>query len=198
MNDLPFRQGMEDDKSSKSTQELAMEGRKYLEETIEAAFAILSSMNDELCNPTLWTTSTNSSSSNGVVVFGNGDAAAAASSDASASGHHHMDHMGAGVGIGSGNSGLDEARLRYKNSVAALRAVLKAIPISLKAKAFETGSTLRGSGSPADQADIEKLEEQAITLREELANNNTHLKLLINQLRDFITDISTWQSPCSV
>ncbi|GAV74260.1 hypothetical protein CFOL_v3_17740, partial [Cephalotus follicularis] len=155
---------MVDNKWSKSTEEVAMEGRKYVEETIEAVFEILSSMNDELCNPTLWTSAATSSSSNGIVAFVNGDAAAA-SSDASASGHHHMDHLGAGVGIGSGNTALDEARLRYKNSVATLRALLNAIPISLKAKTFETGSTLNGLGSPADQAEIDKLEEQASYLR---------------------------------
>ncbi|KAL8250321.1 hypothetical protein R6Q59_034014 [Mikania micrantha] len=43
--------------SQKSTQELAMEGQKYLEDTIESAFQILSSMNDELCNPHLWSAS---------------------------------------------------------------------------------------------------------------------------------------------
>ncbi|XWS60258.1 hypothetical protein CRYUN_Cryun07bG0020800 [Craigia yunnanensis] len=124
--------------SSKSTQELAAEGLKHLEETIEAAFQILSSMNDELCNPALWSTtpSTNpttasstttniaapngpSSLSNGTVL-GNGDSAA--------DGGHHLE-MGGG---GSGNGALDEARLRYKNSVASLRAVLAAIPNSQK------------------------------------------------------------------
>ncbi|KAK9278880.1 hypothetical protein L1049_028460 [Liquidambar formosana] len=66
--------------STKSTQDLAMEGQKHLEETIEAAFQILSSMNDELCNPALWsTTPTNTtsgpishSSSNSVVMNGDG------------------------------------------------------------------------------------------------------------------------------
>lgn len=125
--------------NSKSTQELAAEGLKHLEETIEAAFQILSSMNDELCNPALWstnptaasssttTTTTNvaapngpSSLSNGTVL-GNGDSAA--------DGGHHLEMGGIG---GSGNGALDEARLRYKNSVASLRTVLAAIPNSQK------------------------------------------------------------------
>ncbi|MBA0790081.1 hypothetical protein Gohar_014750 [Gossypium harknessii] len=149
--------------SNKTTQELASEGLKHLEETIEAAFQILSSMNDELCNPALWSTNpttnnttTNTAGPNGSslsngAVLGNGDS--------SSDGGHHLEMGGIG---GSGNGALDEARLRYKNSVAALRTVLAAIPNSQKAKAFETGST---ATSPADEADIEKLEEEASNLR---------------------------------
>ena len=51
-----------------TTQELAIEGQKHLEETIEAAFQIPSSMNDEHCNPSLWsittTTTTTTSTTN--------------------------------------------------------------------------------------------------------------------------------------
>ncbi|MBA0548033.1 hypothetical protein Goshw_014021 [Gossypium schwendimanii] len=182
--------------SNKTTQELASEGLKHLEETIEAAFQILSSMNDELCNPALWSTNpttnnttTNTAGPNGSslsngAVLGNGDS--------SSDGGHHLEMGGIG---GSGNGALDEARLRYKNSVAALRTVLTAIPNSQKAKAFETGST---ATSPADEADIEKLEEEASNLRKELANKNVYIKRLIDQLRELITDVSTWQSPCSM
>ncbi|XP_027338907.1 mediator of RNA polymerase II transcription subunit 30 [Abrus precatorius] len=173
--------------SPKTTQELAMEGQKYLEETIEYAFQILSSMNDELCNPVLWSTSPsatspspNAPSSNGVV---NGDA----TSDTS---NHHAE---SGAASGGAGGALEDARFRYKNAVAALRTILTAIPNSPKAKAFDTGS----AASPADEAEIEKLEEQASSLRRELAGKNLHLKILINQLRDLITDISTWQSPLS-
>lgn len=179
--------------SPKSTQELAMDGQKVLEETIESAFQILTSMNDELCNPSLWCTSTISSaattngpssqSSNGVVL--NGDVA---SSDNSA-------HHGESGGGGSGGA-LEEARGRYKNSVNSLRTILSAIPNSHKSKAFEMDSTPGGPLSP--EADIEKLEERASNLRKELANKNNYLKVLIDQLRDLITDISTWQSPCAV
>ncbi|KAK8547871.1 hypothetical protein V6N13_123297 [Hibiscus sabdariffa] len=177
--------------SNKTTQELASEGLKHLEETIEAAFQILSSMNDELCNPALWSTNPTTctatpnapSLSNGAVL-GNGDS--------SSDGGHHLEMGGAG---GSGNGALDEARLRYKNSVASLRTVLTAIPNSQKAKAFETGST---ASSPAYEADVEKLEEQASNLRKELANKNEYVKRLIDQLRELITDVSTWQSPCSM
>ncbi|KAI4336331.1 hypothetical protein L6164_014869 [Bauhinia variegata] len=177
--------------SPKSTQELAMEGQKYLEETIEYAFQILSSMNDELCNPTLWSyTSANnnmapvgpsSHSSNGVV---SGDA----TSDNSI--QHSENSGGGGATVGA----LEEARSRYKSSVASLRTILTAIPNSHKSKAFDTGS----AASPADQVEIEKLEERAFSLRKELANKNVHLKILIDQLRDLIADISTWQSPYSI
>lgn len=110
---------MEDDRSSaKSTQELAIEGQKHLEDTIESAFQILSSMNDELCNPNLWSNNNSSPSVN--VGSSNGDAS---SSDAT----HQFE---------SGGGALDEARLRYKSSVAALRSVLIAIPNSTKVQSF--------------------------------------------------------------
>lgn len=120
--------------SPKSTQELAMDGQKVLEETIESAFQILTSMNDELCNPSLWSTATISSSiattngpssqsSNGIVL--NGDVT---SSDNSA---HHGDSGGGGGGSGGA---LEEARIRYKNSVNSLRTILAAIPNSHKVK----------------------------------------------------------------
>ncbi|XP_061953299.1 mediator of RNA polymerase II transcription subunit 30-like [Populus nigra] len=177
---------------SKTTQELAIEGQKHLEETIQAGYQILSSMNDELCNPTLWSTTstattavtspiTSKNALNGAVVITvNGDANAAVSDST-----HELN------GGGVGNGALDEARFRYKNSVAALRDVLAAIPNSHKAKPFETSS-------PADEAEIKKLEERASSLRKELAKKNTYVKLLIDQLREIITDISTWQTPCSV
>lgn len=124
--------------SLKTTQDLAMEGQKHLEDTIESAFQILSSMNDELCNPALWSTTTTaaaatsssspssaangpSSHSNGLV---NGDAAA---SDA----HHHADLGGGG---GAAGGALGEAQFRYKNAVASLRAILAAIPNSQRVK----------------------------------------------------------------
>ncbi|XP_020212696.1 mediator of RNA polymerase II transcription subunit 30 [Cajanus cajan] len=163
---------------SKTTQELAMEGQKYLEETIEYAFQILSSMNDELCNPVLWSTSPSATSPN--APSSNGDAA----SDNS---NHHADSAAAAAGA------LEEARFRYKNAVAALRTILTAIPNSQKVKTFDAGS----AASPTDEDEIEKLEERATSLRRELANKNLHLKTLIDQLRDLITDISTWQSPFS-
>ncbi|CAH9088091.1 unnamed protein product [Cuscuta epithymum] len=164
----------------KTTQELAMEGQKHLEETIEAAYQILSSMNDELCNPSLWSitspsnstisptasANTNALSQNGV---GNGDSA----SEGSVSG---------GVGAGLGNGALEEARFRYKNSIAALR----------EAKAFESSTA-----SPVDESGVEGLEEKASNLKKELVQKNAYIKLLIDQLRGLISVLSTWQSPCS-
>ncbi|KAJ8772290.1 hypothetical protein K2173_027467 [Erythroxylum novogranatense] len=150
----------------RTTQELAMEGQKHLEETIQAAFQILSSMNDELCNPSLWsTTTTTSSSSNADAVL--------------------------------------TLPTTWMVVPPLASVVVPAMALSMKqgfgtrtpsprfAKEFEIGS-------PADQAEVEKLEERAASLRKELAKKNTYLKLLIDQLRDLITDISTWQSPCSI
>ncbi|XAR67881.1 hypothetical protein NMG60_11002817 [Bertholletia excelsa] len=180
----------------KTTQELAVEGQKHLEETIEAAFQILSAMNDELCNPALWSATPSSASNHAPTSLGgmsNGHhashAAPGVNGDASSDSAHHFE-MGSGA--------LEEARLRYKSSVAALRAVLAAIPNSQKAKAYNAGSITSSSVSLADQAELEKLEEQASVLKQDLASKNRCLKLLIDQLRDLITDISTWQSPCSV
>ncbi|XP_028111640.1 mediator of RNA polymerase II transcription subunit 30-like isoform X2 [Camellia sinensis] len=132
---------------AKNTQELAMKGQKHLEETIESAFQILSSMNDELCNPTLWSTSPSSSSIN------NGhhlSTSHASNGDSASDSAHHFEMGGAGA--------LDEARLRFKSSVASLRFILAAIPNSHKAKAYDTGSTTSSSASSADQAKIGKLD----------------------------------------
>ncbi|KAI3995356.1 hypothetical protein MKX01_032158 [Papaver californicum] len=164
--------------NGKSVQELAVEGQKHLEDTIEAAFQILSSINDELCNPALWSSTgvVSSHSSNGV----NGDA----------SDSLHQSELGGGA--------LEDARLRYKSAVASLRSVLTAIPSHPKAKAYLSGTTVGGSESGADQAEIEKLQDQVITLRKEVADKNKHVKLLTDQFRELITDISIWQSPCSL
>lgn len=119
--------------SPKTTQELAMEGQKHLEDTIEAAFEILSSMNDELCNPALWSTTSSNNSTTATAPMSNG--------------HHHNSHPSNSVNGDSsdpahhfemGGGALDEARLRYKSSVASLRAVLNAIPDSRKVKKKET------------------------------------------------------------
>ncbi|KAL1203997.1 Mediator of RNA polymerase II transcription subunit 30 [Cardamine amara subsp. amara] len=175
-------------KTTMTTQELAMEGEKHLEETIEAAFKIISAMNDELCNPSLWSTSTTAQTTS----VSNGTAIVSADVAGIDGASHHSESGGGG---GSGNSALDEASLRYKNSVTSLRAVLAAIPNSQKAKASETES---GIGSPESEDEIEKLEEQATSLRKEIAKKNVHVKELIDKLRELIADISTWQSPCSV
>ncbi|CAN6970460.1 unnamed protein product, partial [Brassica rapa subsp. trilocularis] len=166
-----------------TTQELAMEGKKHLEETIESAFQIISAMNDELCNPSLWSTPATASSNGTAIVTG--DAAAI-------DGAPHHSESGCG---GCGNSALDEASVRYKNSVTSLRAVLVAIPNSKKAKASVMENGLE---TPESVEEIEKLEEQALSLRQEIAKKNVHVKELIDKFRELIADISTWQSPCSV
>ncbi|KAL0789294.1 hypothetical protein Bca101_005540 [Brassica carinata] len=174
-----------------TTQELAMEGEKHLEETIEAAFQIISAMNDELCNPSLWSTSATASSTTG----SNGSALVSADAAGIDGAPHHSESGGGGGGGGSGNSALDEASLRYKNSVTSLRAVIAAIPNSQKAKVSEADN---GLGTPEEEDEIEKLEEKALSLRKEIAEKNVHVKELIGKFRQLIADISTWQSPCSV
>ncbi|CAN0878022.1 Mediator of RNA polymerase II transcription subunit 30 [Linum grandiflorum] len=176
-----------------------MEGQKHLEDTIQAAHQILSSMNDELCNPALWSTSaaaaaaataSNGLSQNGGGGLLNGDSASETSL--------HLD--GGGIipaGGGICNGALDEARFKYKSAVAALRDVLATIPNSQKAKPFEADSAASDSPSPVDESDNDKLEERASNLRKEISDKNRHMKVLIDQLRELVADISTWQSPCS-
>ncbi|XP_064980084.1 mediator of RNA polymerase II transcription subunit 30-like isoform X2 [Musa acuminata AAA Group] len=180
--------------AAKSKQELGVEGQRHLEETINAAFQILSSMNDELCNPVLWST----------LSPGHPSAALAGAGDAPVDSSHPSE-----AGGGSGGGVLDEARLRYKSAVLALRSCIAAIPSATQ----EAGAL----DSRADAVELERLEERASSLRktqryatetirckelfgltQELENKNKHLKLLIDQLRDLITDIAMWQSPCSV
>lgn len=123
--------------SPKTIQELAIEGQKHLEDTVEAAHQILSAMNDELCNPSLWSTQNTATSaaasaggvvgasavlSNGQQHHSNGDISSDTSSSSSASAQH--------LDIGGG--ALDESRLRYKSSIASLRSVLTAISNSQK------------------------------------------------------------------
>ncbi|XP_042067721.1 mediator of RNA polymerase II transcription subunit 30-like [Salvia splendens] len=187
----------------KTTQELAAEGQKHLEETIQSAFLILSAMNDELCNAALW--SNTPSSASAAPPAGGANPAAASmsnghrdvSSDSSASSsasQSHAQHHNNSFEIGGG--ALDEARLQYKNSVASLRSVLLAISNAQKVQSSE--SVLTTSGPVSDQTEIEKLEEKASILRTELAEKNKYLKILIDQLRGLLSDISTWQSPCTV
>ncbi|XP_057810403.1 mediator of RNA polymerase II transcription subunit 30-like isoform X2 [Salvia miltiorrhiza] len=192
--------------SHKTTQELAVEGQKHLEETIQSAFLILSAMNDELCNAALWSNTSSSASAalpggtnpgGGPASMNNGhhdvsSDSSSASSSASASQSHTQHHNSFEIGGGA----LDEARLQYKASIASLRSVLLAISNAQKVKSSE--SVLTSSGSVADQTEIEKLEEQASILRTELAEKNKYLKILIDQLRGLLGDISTWQSPCTV
>ncbi|KAI8540179.1 hypothetical protein RHMOL_Rhmol09G0241800 [Rhododendron molle] len=81
-------------------------------------------MNDELCNPNLWSTTPSSfspnNSNNNTSAMGNGHHV---NGDVSSDSGHHFE-MGGGA--------LDEARLRYKSSVTALRSVLAALPNSQK------------------------------------------------------------------
>ncbi|XP_074295435.1 mediator of RNA polymerase II transcription subunit 30-like [Silene latifolia] len=167
--------------SLKSVKELAAEGQKHLEDTVDAAFQILSAMNDELCNPALWSTTATAIPDNGIAngILANGHTEGL-NTDISSDPSHDM-----------GGSALDEARLRYKSSVASLRAILDAIPDSQPA-------AMDSSPSQVDEVEIMKLEEQKAYMRVELAEKNKHLKHLIGELRDLITDIATWQSPYSV
>jgi len=170
--------------AARRRQELAAQGQRHLEETIAAAFQILVSMNDELCNAGLWSSSSVSAA-----------AAAAAGPQhqysATPPPPHSADSDAADAGSVPGPGGsLDEARHRYKSAVAALRASIAAMSFC----AQDIGST----EFEADNAEIERLEVRASALRKEIESKNKHVKLLMDQLRVLISDISMWQSPCSV
>jgi len=165
--------------AARRRQELAAEGQRHLEETIAAAFQILVSMNDELCNAGLWSSSSVSAAGPQYQHSATPPLPRSADSDAA----------DAGGAPGSGGL-LDEARHRYKSAVAALRASIAAV----SSCAQDIGST----ESEAHHAEIEKLEERASALRKEIESKNKHVKLLMDQLRELITDISMWQSPYSV
>ncbi|KAL1557401.1 mediator of RNA polymerase II transcription subunit 30-like [Salvia divinorum] len=187
----------------KTTQELAAEGQKHLEETIQSAFLILSAMNDELCNAALWSNTPSAASAapppggaNPAAGMSNGHRDVSSDSSASSSASQsHTQHHNHSFEIGGG--ALDEARLQYKASVASLRSVLHAISNAQKVQSSESVLT-SPSVSVSDQTEIEKLEEKASILRTELAEKNKYLKILIDQLRGLLGDISTWQSPCTV
>ncbi|XP_020112005.1 mediator of RNA polymerase II transcription subunit 30 [Ananas comosus] len=179
--------------AGRSRKEAAAEGQRHLEETIAAAFQILSSMNDELCNPALWSSSSSSSSAAAAAAHPPPTGAGGGGVDSSDSSSHISDGAAATASAASGGGSggaLDDARHRYKSAVAALRASIAAISAST-----QEVSTLEPK---ADQVEIERLEERASALRKEIEIKNRHLKLLIDQLRNLIADISMWQSPCSV
>ncbi|KAL5216074.1 hypothetical protein ABZP36_007475 [Zizania latifolia] len=136
-------------------QEMAADGQRHLEETIASAFQILSSMNDELCNPVLWSSSSSAAEGSG----GGGQhhnhhhagppLPLLPSTDSNASGA-----AGGGVGIGPGSGGsLDEARHRYKVAVAAVHASIAAV------------SSCPQEMGLAEQYEVERLEEHASALR---------------------------------
>ncbi|KAL1544673.1 mediator of RNA polymerase II transcription subunit [Salvia divinorum] len=77
----------------------------------------------------------------------------------------------------SASHSLDQARLRYKASVASLRSVLLAISNAHKVKSSESVLTSI-SGSVSDQTKLTKLQEQASILRTELAEKNNMGQIL--------------------
>ncbi|KAH7430709.1 hypothetical protein KP509_08G010700 [Ceratopteris richardii] len=185
---------------TKSLQELAIEGQRALEATVQAAHETLASMNEVLCNAALWSTSSSTSSTvtNATVsasaasVSGaptNTGASAASETatprtDASKSNAEGSSHQEAGWGS------LDEARVRLRSSATSLKAVISAIFNSPQMRE----DIPAGLSDKTDPAEIEKLEERASALREEVENKNRLMKLLIDQLRELIHDISMWQS----
>ncbi|KAJ3697273.1 hypothetical protein LUZ61_000978 [Rhynchospora tenuis] len=176
----------------KTKQELAREAQIHLEETISAAYLILSSMNDELCDAALWPSSTASVGSNAPNHHSLHHAAphsAPHGGDLSDTNHPSEFSSGGGGGGSTGGS-LDQARHRYKTAVTSLRASINSL--------CAVSSQENVLAPQSDPADIDRLEAHAASLRKEIEVKNKHVKLLIDQLRNLITDISMWQSPCSL
>lgn len=186
-----------------------MEGQKALEATVEAAHETLASMNEVLCNPALWGTSSSSStaantapgatmvpSSSGASLqlagtassIGDSTADAAASRvDASRTGADGLAQQEAGW------AALEEARLRLRCSATSLRAVITSTFSSPQMR--EQEDPLNSHSDKSDPAEVEKLEQRVSLLREEVKKKNKVVKVLIDQLRELINDMSMWQSP---
>lgn len=160
--------------------ELAVEGQKHLEATVEAAHQILASINEELCNPSLWTTTINPNNNNNSHATSDACTATAPTSTPPPSREQEV-----------GGGALEEARFRYKTAVTSLRAVISAI----SAASQQEGDVAMAIECRTEQDEIQKLEQRATELREEAFKKNHYLKVLIDQLRDLINDISMWQSP---
>ncbi|XP_040376243.1 mediator of RNA polymerase II transcription subunit 30-like [Oryza brachyantha] len=157
--------------AARRRQELAGEGQRHLEEAIAAAFQILTSIDHELSDPALWSSSQHQQQQQ--------DPPAAAGSDAAPGG-------GRGASPSHGGS-LDEARHSYKTAVAALRASITAVS---SCRAQEIGPT----EDKGDTAEIKKLEDRVSVLRKEIESKNKDVKCLVDHLRDLISDVSMWQS----
>lgn len=164
--------------------ELAVEGQKHLEATVEAAHQILASINEELCNPSLWTTTINPNNNN--ISHSTPDASIVNAATSTPPPSREQD-----VGGGA----LEEARFRYKTAVTSLRAVISAISAASQQCKPQEGDALMAIECNAEQDEIQKLEQRATELREEASKKNHCLKVLIDQHRDLVNDISMWQSP---
>jgi len=164
--------------------ELAVEGQKHLEATVEAAHQILASINEELCNPSLWTTTINPNNNNNSHATSDACTATAPTSTPPPSREQEV-----------GGGALEEARFRYKTAVTSLRAVISAISAASQQSKQQEGDVAMAIECRTEQDEIQKLEQRATELREEAFKKNHYLKVLIDQLRDLINDISMWQSP---
>ncbi|CAM6081671.1 unnamed protein product [Calypogeia fissa] len=155
--------------SGLSLQDEAAEGQRYLEGTVEAAHEILASLDEVLGNPLLWTQP-------------------APSSAFDASGK-----PGGGGLVPQQEQGwvaLETGRLRYKSTSAALRAAITSI-------FNHPGMRLQDVDSAKEKGpaiDLHQLELRAAQLREEAAKKNQMLKLVIDQSRELVSDISMWQN----
>ncbi|OAY68321.1 Mediator of RNA polymerase II transcription subunit 30 [Ananas comosus] len=174
--------------AGRSRKEAAAEGQRHLEETIAAAFQILSSMNDELCNPALWSSSSSSSSAAaGAAAHPPPTGAGGGGVDSSDSSSHISDGGAAAASAASGGGSggaLDDARHRYKS------AVCRATRLHRRHFRFYSGGEHIGTKK--------QIKQKSRGSKSEIEIKNRHLKLLIDQLRNLIADISMWQSPCSV
>ncbi|XP_078156415.1 mediator of RNA polymerase II transcription subunit [Carex rostrata] len=177
----------------KTKQELAREAQIHLEETISAAYHILSSMSDELCDAALWPSSTASVGSNisnhHHPLHHVAPPPAPQTVDASDSTHPAEFGSGGSGGVSTGGS-LDQARHRYKTAVTSLRTSINSLCVISSQENIPVPKS--------DMSDIDRLEAHAASLRKEIEVKNKHIKLLIDQLRNLITDISMWQSPYSL
>jgi hypothetical protein len=113
----------------KTKQELAREAQIHLEETISAAYHILSSMSDELCDAALWPSSIAPSVGSGIPNHHNPlhPVAPPTSHAVDGSDSTHPSEFSSGGGGASTGGSLDQARHRYRTAVNALRASINSL-----------------------------------------------------------------------
>lgn len=121
--------------STKTLQELAIDGQQHLETVVEVAHHILLTLNQVLCSPSFWVAPSSQPAPPSAVTAA-GEAAGVGSAvtvvgDGGAVGRER------GVEVEAELAALDATRLRYKVATAALRATVAAI-----AKAPQVGPPL--------------------------------------------------------
>ncbi|KAJ7542871.1 hypothetical protein O6H91_09G015700 [Diphasiastrum complanatum] len=148
--------------SNKSLSDLALEGQKQLEASVNAAHQILESLHEVLNNPSLWVVPSAMPQSH-LPTTGADSSSGAKNSESRAGGSEATAVLQQLPEPGW--AALDDARLRYRSSTAALRAVLTAIFTNPQMREGEEPAA-NSEEKKDDEGDLQKLEQRASELRE--------------------------------